>query len=129
MTESPPIWQRRVRVPVLLWVGCTILVLVWLNRVTAGVSQTHRWSLFGIWAGEWRYLAASAEPWREALYLLHGRHSKWLWTYTLLHLLVAAILGWSVAAAGAAIAALARDRLHGLKARAPRDTIEPGSGR
>ena len=100
----------RERVPIAAWL-CAVLgvaALVMLNRATSGVCEHGEWSLFGIWAGELRYVADSSRPVHAFGYLFVGQHSVWLWIYTLLHIVVAVILGWAGAAVVGAARVLAR---------------------
>ena len=74
----------------------SVLCLILLNHLTAGVGENCSWSLFGIWAEEWRYMADSDTPTPAIGSLFSGRHSLWLWLYTALHTVVAVALGWSL---------------------------------
>jgi hypothetical protein len=85
-----------------LWLAFSILSLIMLNRLTSGTCARGPWSFFEIWHRELAYVARSATPLTEMRYLFVGQHSLWLWLYTVIHLAVAAILGWGLAACSAA---------------------------
>ena len=96
------IWRQKAPVSVLLWMALSILALVFLNNITAGTSDTCSWSLFGVWREEIGYLSGSTTLMYDIGYLFTGGASRWLWLYTFMHCVPAAILGW----AGAAIIAM-----------------------
>ena len=109
--ERHPVLASPVGVSKALWLLLTVAFLFALNRLTAGIGENCRWSLFGIWREELTYLA-QADSLRYALAaLFSGRHSLWLWIYTLEHVIAAAILGWAAAAAISVVIILIRRQL------------------
>ena len=118
-SEPIGIWRRKIQFSWLLWIVCTVGMLAWLDRITAGTGEDYNWSLFCIWGEQIRYIRESSTPWYDIWYLITGGGSQVLWLYTFIHLVVAAILAWALAGVAGAIYTLGfRDRGNGQDARA-----------
>ena len=110
------IWNRKIRVPTVYVLFFSFLCLILLNRLTRGTkllpgsNELCEYSLFGIWADEIEYLRHSQNLLNDIAYLAFGPWGRILWLYTIMHFIVAGLLGWAATAVLTVIRFLAIDK-------------------